>query len=435
MKPVIRILKQLIPKKLYQFLQPYYHGTLATLGAFRYRFPSRKLFVVGVTGTKGKSTVIELITAILEEAGHTVAMSSTIGFKIADEVTPNLYKMSMPGRFFMQKFLARAVTEDCGFAVLEMTSEGVKLNRHKHIALDALVFTNLSPEHIESHGSFEQYRNAKLALKDALIASEKEKTSVIANADDETGCMFLDVPEHVSTLPFSLKKAEPYATNERGTLITFEGTSIHSPLPGIFNIYNILAAATFARSVGISTAVIKQAVEKLSVVKGRVERIDEGQKFSVFVDYAHTPDSLEQLYTSFPSVGKICVLGNCGGGRDTWKRPEMARIAEKYCREIIFTNEDSYDEDPRAIITEMEAGLENKEATVIVDRRNAIRHALTRAGEQDLVLITGKGTDPYIMGPKDTREPWSDEQVVREELRLLLDKTEEDDSSGNGNVE
>lgn len=431
MKTVIRILKGFLPKKLYQFLQPYYHGTLSTLGAFRYHFPSQKLFVVGVTGTKGKSTVIQLVTAILEEAGHTVAMSSTIEFKIAEKETPNLYKMSMPGRFFMQKFLSKAVAEDCGFAVLEMTSEGVKLNRHKHIELDTLIFTNLSPEHIESHGSFEKYRDAKLALKNSLIVSKKEKTTVIANADDDVGHMFLDVPEHVTALPFSLKNAEPYATNERGTLITFEGTSIHSPLPGVFNIYNILAAATFARSIGIPNAVIKQAVEKLSVVKGRVERVDEGQKFSVLVDYAHTPDSLEQLYTSFPSVGKICVLGNCGGGRDIWKRPEMARIAEKNCREIIFTNEDPYDEDPRGIIKDMEAGLEEKKATVILDRRSAIRHALTRAGAHDMVLITGKGTDPYIMGPKDAREPWSDERVAREELRALLDKPKENDSSGN----
>jgi UDP-N-acetylmuramoyl-L-alanyl-D-glutamate--2,6-diaminopimelate ligase len=412
-----------------------YHNILATVSAYWYRFPSSKLFVVGVTGTKGKSTVVELITAILEEAGHTVAMSSTIHFKVADTVTPNLYKMSMPGRFFLQRLFSQAVKEDCGFVVLEMTSEGVKLNRHKHVALDALVFTNLSPEHIESHGSFEKYRDAKLQLKELLVQSKKEKKAVIANADDEHGKLFMDVPETVDVYPFSLKQAEPYATNDRGTLLTFEGVSIHSPLPGIFNIYNILAAARFARSIGIPTDIIKRGVEKLVVVKGRVERIEEGQRFAVLVDYAHTPDSLEQLYTSFKSNSKICVLGNCGGGRDTWKRPLMAHIAEKYCREIILTNEDPYDEDPKKIIEEMQAGLEEKTATVIMNRREAIRHALMRAGEHDVVLITGKGTDPYIMGPKGTKQEWSDEMVTREELRLLLKKPKEEDAGRDGNIE
>lgn len=435
MEKILRITKLFIPKRLFRTLQPYYHGTLATLGAIRYGFPSRKLFVVGVTGTKGKSTVSELITAILEEAGHTVALSNTIRIKVADESLPNLYKMSMPGRFFIQKFLARAVQEDCGFAVLEMTSEGSKMNRHKHIELDALVFTNLTPEHIESHGSFESYRDAKLRLRDTLITSPKQRRVVVANSDDEYGALFLEVPEDITALPYTLKKAEPYASNERGTLLTFEGKSIHSPLPGFFNIYNILAAATFARSIGIHLDVIKSAVEKLKIVKGRVERVEEGQKFGVIVDYAHTADSLEKLYQSFKDQGKICVLGNCGGGRDAKKRPEMAHIAETYCRKIILTNEDPYDEDPQKIVAEMQAGLKEKQAEVIMDRRLAIRHALSLAQEHELVLITGKGTDPYIMGPRGTKEEWSDERVAREELRTLLNKSKENDAGSDGNVE
>jgi UDP-N-acetylmuramoyl-L-alanyl-D-glutamate--2,6-diaminopimelate ligase len=431
MEKILRIFKLVIPKRLFRALQPAYHGLLATLGALWYRFPSKSIYIIGVTGTKGKSTVVELISAILEEAGHTVAFSNTIRFKIADESKPNLYKMSMPGRFFMQRFLRNAVQEDCGFAVLEMTSEGAAQNRHKHIEIDALVFTNLSPEHIESHGSFEAYRDAKLLLKDALISSQKEERKIIANKDDAHGHLFLEVPDDVQKYPYSLKQAEPYATNERGILLTYDNVSIHSPLPGLFNIYNIVAGITFARSIGIPLVVIKKAIEKLSVVKGRVERINEGQRFGVIVDYAHTTDSLEKLYKSFPEAQKICVLGNCGGGRDTKKRPEMARVAEEYCREIILTNEDPYDENPVAIIEDMKKGLETKEATIILDRRLAIRHALGRAKEHDLVLITGKGTDPYIMGPHGEKELWSDEKVAREELQKLLNKTEKDNTSGN----
>jgi len=435
MDSLFRILKLFIPKRVFGALQPAYHGALAFLGSVRYGFPSRKLYVVGVTGTKGKSTVTELIAAILEEAGHTVALSNSIRFKVADQSERNLYKMSMPGRFFLQRFLARAVQEDCGFAVIEMTSEGAKLNRHTHIDMDAFVFTNLSPEHIESHGSFEAYRDAKLKIRDALVSSPKPRRTLVVNKDDEYGTLFADVPEGVEKYMFSIKQAEPYAINDRGVLLTFEGVSIHSELVGLFNIYNILAAAVFARSLGIHADVIKRAVEKVRVVKGRGEKVDEGQHFSVFVDYAHTADSLEKLYQAFPNDRKICVLGNCGGGRDTWKRPEMAKVAEKYCAEIVLTDEDPYDEDPKAIVQSMVDAMKEKTPTVIMDRRLAIRHALSRAHDRDVVLVTGKGTDPYIMGPKGTKTPWSDEQVVREELRTLLHKSEDSNASGNGNVE
>jgi UDP-N-acetylmuramoyl-L-alanyl-D-glutamate--2,6-diaminopimelate ligase len=419
MDQVLRIIKFFIPKRVFNALQPAYHSTLATLAAIRYRFPSKKLYVVGVTGTKGKSTVTELIAAILEEAGHTVALQNTIRFKIADESTPNRYKMSTPGRFFLQRFLHRAVAEDCGFAVLELTSEAAKLKRHKHVELDAFIFTNLSPEHIESHGSFEAYRDAKLSLRDALIESKKESKVVVSNKDDEHGALFMDVPDDIRQYPYTKKQAEPYTTNERGTLITYDGVSIHSPLPGIFNVSNMLAAIVFARSLGIPLDTIKRALENLELVKGRVEHIDEGQDFSVIVDYAHTGDSLEKLYKSFPDHNKICVLGNCGGGRDTWKRPEMAKIAERYCFKVVLTNEDPYDEDPRAIVDAMAEAMEEK-PTIIMDRREAIRHALSEAQDHDMVLITGKGTDPFIMGRRGKKTPWSDEKVAREELQKLL---------------
>jgi UDP-N-acetylmuramoyl-L-alanyl-D-glutamate--2,6-diaminopimelate ligase len=435
MDTVFRIIKLFVPKRLFGALQPAYHGMLAFLGAFRYGYPSRKLYVVGVTGTKGKSTVTELIAAILEEAGHTVALSNSIRFKVADESVRNTYKMSMPGRFFLQRFLARAVREDCGFAVIEMTSEGAKQNRHKHIDMDAFVFTNLSPEHIESHGSFEAYRDAKLKIRDALIGSKKSRRIIISNKDDAYGTLFAEAPDTVEKYFYSLKQAEPHTANDRGVLLTFDGVSIHSPLVGTFNIYNILAAAVFARSLGIHADVIKRAVEKLAVVKGRVEKVDEGQHFSVFVDYAHTADSLEKLYQAFPNDRKICVLGNCGGGRDTWKRPEMAKIAEKYCSEVVLTNEDPYDEDPEAIVRSMADAMKEKPPTVIMDRRLAIRHALAGAHDKDVVLVSGKGTDPYIMGPRVTKTSWSDEKVVREELQALLNKSKGNDTSGDGHVE
>ncbi len=418
MDTILRKIKHLIPKSIFRSVQPFYHQSLALISAVWYAFPSNKIKVIGVTGTKGKSTTVELIRSILDEAGFMTASSGTIRFTIGDTERRNLYKMSMPGRFFMQKFLSEAYDAGCQYAVIEMTSEGAKLSRHKHITLDALIFTNISPEHIESHGSFEKYLAAKLLLRDSLEESEKSPKWIVANRDDAHGAEFLDV-KSATKVPYSLKDAEPYALNDRGILFTFEGVSIHSPLLGLFNLYNLLAAASFARTQGISVEVIKRALEKTSLIRGRVEKIEAGQKFTAVVDYAHTPDSLEKLYQAFPGKNLICVLGNTGGGRDTWKRPEMARIAEKYCETVILTNEDPYDEDPESILLEMSRGMETKQPRIILDRREAIRTALSLADDRDVVLISGKGTDPFIMGPEGSKTPWSDATVVREELEAL----------------
>jgi UDP-N-acetylmuramoyl-L-alanyl-D-glutamate--2,6-diaminopimelate ligase len=292
--------------------------------------------------------------------------------------------------------------------------------RHLYTYPNVLIFTNLAPEHIESHGSFEKYLAAKLSLRDAVVESTKKLKCIVTNKDDEHGELFLDAPE-IPGVTYSLKQAEPYVATERGVLLTFEGVSIHSPLLGKFNIYNILAAATFARTQDIPVAAIKRALEKVTTVAGRAEKIEEGQNFSVIVDYAHTPESLEALYSAFPDKRKICVLGNTGGGRDTWKRPNMAAIADTHCSVSILTDEDPYDEDPIAIIDAMKKGFSEHIPEIILNRREAIRKALSLAHPNDVVLITGKGTDPFIMGPNGTKTPWSDAKVTREELGILLE--------------
>ena len=430
---MIDLLKRLTSKKILNIIRPVYHLAMSITGCLIYRFPSRKIKIVAVTGTKGKSTVVEMINSIFETAGLKTALAGTIRFKIGSIEKRNLFKMTMPGRFFLQKLLRQAVDEKCDWAVIEMTSEGVKQFRHKFIDLDALVFLNLSPEHIESHGSYEKYRAAKLKLAESLSRSSKKDKILVVNGDDKESNDFLkyDVPEKIK---FNLKDAAPYRLKDGGFEMIWRKQSISSPLRGLFNISNMLAAATFAESVGIGTELIKNGLEKIKTIRGRVEEVDCGKKidFKVFVDYAHTPDSLTAFYETFrpskkttdqfqSSSGKklICVLGNTGGGRDKWKRPEMARIAEKYCDTIILTNEDPYDEEPRAIINDMAAGMKNKKLKIIIDRREAIREALTRAKENDVVLITGKGTDPYIMGKNGQKTPWDDVLVAQQELLKL----------------
>ncbi|MBL7045117.1 MAG: UDP-N-acetylmuramoyl-L-alanyl-D-glutamate--2,6-diaminopimelate ligase [Parcubacteria group bacterium] len=422
METILNIGRKIIPKKIFQTAQPVYHFLLALSGAFYYKFPSQKIFVVAVTGTKGKTSVTEMINEILNEAGYKTALLNTIHFKIGDKEERNLFKMSMPGRFFIQRFLRNAVNANCKYAVIEMTSEGAKQLRHKFISLDTLIFTNIAPEHIESHGSFENYLNAKLKIAHSLENSSKNNKTIIANSDDEYGGKFLNIKVS-NKIPLSLKDAEPYMLSEKFTEITFDGLKMHLKIVGTFNIYNALSAMKFAKSQNIDTMAIRSAVEKFEGAKGRVERIEEGQNFTVIVDYAHTKESLEALYKAFDKSDKICVLGNTGGGRDKWKRPDMAKIADTHCNHTILTNEDPYDEDPMQIIKEMASGIKTHTPEIILDRREAIRRALTLAKENDIVLITGKGTDPYIMEAKGKKTPWSDTQVAKEELNKYIFKT------------
>jgi len=410
-------LKKIIPKPIFEFFQPYYHYALAVLARLWYQNPSQHIKILGITGTKGKSSTVEFANSILEAAGHKTAILSTIRFKLNSKSTPNLYKMSLPGRFFVQKFLREAVKEKCDWAILEITSEGMKQYRHIGIELDCAAFLNIAPEHIESHGSFEKYLEAKLRLGKLLEKSPKERRTMIVNADDPHGVRFMKL-EVEEVIPFKMKDAEPWETTETGIDFTFDGVRILSPLRGEFNIANALAAATFAKSQGIPANTIKIGIENVKRIPGRVEfvKASPSQDFYVVIDYAHTAESLEALYKAFPNQKKICVLGNTGGGRDTWKRPVMAQMAEKYCDEIILTNEDPYDEDPRAIIDVMKQAITKKPTEIIMDRREAIREAIKKSKKGDVVLITGKGTDPYIMEAEGKKTPWSDSKVAKEEL-------------------
>lgn len=415
------LIKRILPQRLLERLLPLYHLSLAWLAHLYYRHPSRNVVVIGVTGTKGKSSVTEMLRTILTAANHKVATVSTIHFTIGDEVERNLYKMTMPGRFFLQRFMRRAVDAGCTHIIIEMTSEGARLNRHRFIEMDALIFTNLTPEHIESHGSFAAYKQAKLSLLTQLERSNKSPRYSIANLDDEHGVDFLsDQVEH--RLPYSLSDLQLYRLHKDSISLVFPERTIRAPFVGLFNVYNVLAVITYTRALGIEWNTIESALREHQPIKGRVEQFhtppEAPKPLTAVVDYAHTADSLEQLYQAFPDVPKVCVLGNTGGGRDTWKRPEMAAIAEQYCERIILTNEDPYDENPEKIINDMYAGITDTDKVErILDRRTAIAHALAIAPAHSYVLITGKGTDPYIMGPNGTKQSWSDAKVVQELLQ------------------
>jgi len=394
--------KNLAKKVIPPFLLDFYHFSLALSGAVLYGFPSRKIKVIGVTGTNGKSTVVEFITKIFEEAGMKIASQSSIRFKIKDREWPNAFKMTMPGRFFIQKFLRQAVDSGCQFAVLEVTSEGIKQYRHKFIDFEVAVFTNLSPEHIEAHGGFDNYKKAKGKLFQTV------KNIHVINLDDENADYFLRFPA---------KKKYTYGL-ERGDINNNE-IQFKLKLPGEFNIYNALAATCVGLSQGIKLDVCKKAVEKIEGISGRMEEVIS-QPFKVFVDYAFTPNALEKVYRTLkPQTGKmICVLGACGGGRDKWKRKVLGKIAVENCDRVIVTNEDPYDEDPMKIIDQVVAGTADR-AEKVLDRREAIGKSLSMANSGDVVVITGKGSEPWLCVADGKKIPWDDRKVVREEFAKL----------------
>ena len=417
-------MRDFIQKLTPQFLLNLYYQFWPFLGAVIYGFSSRKIKVIGVTGTTGKTTVVHMISDILENAGYRVASISSLRFKIGDREWKNMLKMTMPGRMKVQKFLRDAVNSDCQYAVLEVTSEGIKQARHKFIDFELAVFTNLKPEHIERHGGFLNYKKAKGELF-------KIAKAAVINFDDEYA-------EYFSNLCGGKKYGYSLKSNNFNLKLF---------LPGEFNLSNALAAASACLAQGLDTGVIKRTLENFKGVPGRMEVVVK-EPFTVIVDYAHTPDALEKVYQTIKeayklkvptptsvhgrdsdrSVGAksyqlVCVLGAAGGGRDKWKRPEMGRIAAQHCDQIILTDEDPYDEKPEEIIDDIEAGITSYQLPVtsyerVIDRREAIEKALQIARPNDVVIITGKGAEPMMM-TKDGPVPWDDREIVREEFARL----------------
>jgi UDP-N-acetylmuramoyl-L-alanyl-D-glutamate--2,6-diaminopimelate ligase len=407
-------LKSFIRKLIPGFILSIYHYKLAFLGALIYGFPSRKLIVIGVTGTSGKSTTVDLITKILEKSGEKVASISTIRFKIANKEWKNNLKMTMPGRFKIQKFLRQALNAGCKYVVLEVASEGIKQFRHKFIKFDTAVFTNLSLEHIESHGNFEKYRNAKLKFFKAV------RNKHIINIDDDNAKFFLRIKAR-EIFKFGLNDAENIKINENGSSFEVRSVKFQINLLGKFNVYNALCAITTANSYGVTLDICRDVLEKAKGIEGRMEVVVKNP-FTVIVDYAHTPEQLENVYKTLKKENKlICVLGSCGGGRDKWKRPVLGELAVKYCSEIIVTNEDPYDENPEEIIDQVLAGT-NNQGQKIIDRKEAIKTALKLAKVNDTVIITGKGSETLMCLANGKKIAWSDKEVVKHEMGEFAEK-------------
>jgi len=421
-----------------RILKSIYHFILAWLGSVIYKNPSREIFVLGVTGTKGKSTVLELINAILEAAGKKTAMISSVRFKIGSESRKNLTDNTMPGRFFIQKFLSEAVKAGCEYALLEVTSEGIVQYRHRFIDFDAALFLNLQPEHIERHGTFHNYRAAKVKFfSDIANKSQKPAKLFFINQEDLNSGYFTDASAGRGGVYYFGRENFIETRLARGRV------SIGNWLKNDFNLENAAAATRFAETQGISWEITKRALINFKGVPGRMDVIQE-EPFRIVIDYAHTPDSLEKVYQTLrnanrkPQIVKdrrlalsdkrlagrlICVLGSAGGGRDRWKRPVLGKIAARYCQKVILTNEDPYNENPDQVLSQIAAGCaeaQNKACEVerILDRRTAIKTALGLARQGDTVVLTGKGSENWMHLARGEKIPWDEKEIVKQFLRI-----------------
>ena len=410
------MLKKIIKKITPEFVLKFYYKTWAVLAALFYGFPSRRLVVIGVTGTKGKSTTSNMIHKVLQDNGFKTGMTTTANFRIGDKEWINDTKMTMLGRMRLQKLLRQMVSAGCTHAVVETSSEGIKQFRHLGIDYNMAVFTNLTPEHIESHGSFQNYKLAKAELFQKL----KGKGVIIVNADDEYGEFYNSFPAEVHKTYGINNQADIRASEIQnrgnGSYFIVNDIPFHLPLRGEFNIYNALAGITVARELNIAWDKITKSIADFDYVPGRMEEIKSSKGFSVFIDYAHTPESLEAVYKTLkPEEGRlIAVLGSCGGGRDKAKRPVLGSLAGQYANIVFITNEDPYDEDPEKIVDDVWTGLENYdvEKYKVIDREQAIQQAIAKAGKGDVVVITGKGSEQCIVTAQG-KQPWDDREVVR----------------------
>ncbi|MFA6429135.1 MAG: UDP-N-acetylmuramyl-tripeptide synthetase [Patescibacteria group bacterium] len=436
---LIRALKRYIPVSWMRA----YHFILAKSAAFLYGNPSEKMIVIGVTGTKGKTTTTYLIAKALEASGAKVGCTSTALYKIGDQEWINTTSMTMLGRFALQRLLHQMVSAGCRYAVIETSSQGLIQSRHIGINYDVAVFTNLYPEHLEAHGGFEAYKLAKQRLFTHLAKSTTKtidgkvvSKAAVINADSPHASFYAETPGLPSIVWFGIQDHRGLTVSdveltERGSSFHVGHTAVTLQIPGAVNMENALAALAVCQTLGIPLQAASQRLSEVRTIPGRFERIEEGQPWTVIVDYAHEAESLKRLYealSSLPRQRTIHVLGAASGGRDVAKRPLLGLFVGQQADVVIVTNEDPFDEDPHAIIEQVAEGArqagkqEGTSLYLIDDRREAIQYAMNMARPGDLVLLTGKGSETTIRVAQGKTIPWQEAAEARRAIAQTKDR-------------
>ena len=423
---------------------------LAHAAGWWYGDPSRGLGVIGVTGTDGKTTTSFLAVAALEAAGVSTGLIGTVETKVGDARERHEAHVTTPGAPELHATLAAMAASGNQAAVVETTSHALALDRVLEVAYDAAIFTNLSHEHLDLHGSFEAYRAAKLRLFAALAAGDAIPATTVGgatwpklaviNRDDPAGVWFEATAREAGATVLTYGQDD--AADVRATRVEEDArrlrvgysapsgdASIELRLAGRFNVHNELAVVALGDGLGLDAAAIRAGLEAVEGVPGRMERIDQGQPFAVIVDYAHSPASLAGVLDLLAPVaaarggGLVAVFGS-GGERDTAKRGQMGRIAGERCRLVVATDEDPRGEDRDAIVDEIVRGAQaagrhrGVDVLAIADRRSAIEAAFERARPGDVVLLAGKGHEPTILYA-DHALPWDEAAIARETLGAM----------------
>lgn len=410
-------------------------AALADLAAELFDHPTRKLRVVGVTGTDGKTTTVHLVSDVLEAAGERTGYSTTVDFKLAGHEWENETRQSTQEAVEVQEFFAELLVAGGTWGVLETTSHALALRKVRGCEVDIAVFTNLTPEHLDFHGTLQAYLDAKAILFDMLSTGTEKgvaKTAVV-NADDPHWRYLADraAPARVLTYGIdahadvqgTILSADAAGSRVRIATAT-ETVEVALPLVGRFNVHNALAAAAAGIAAGVPLATAKIALEKARPVRGRMERVDAGQPFTVIVDYAHTPESLDKVMSLLRPLtkGKLIAVFGSAGERDRAKRPRLAEVAARYADLFVITQEDPRLEDPQQILSEIAAGAiaagkrAGDDFLVIGDRAAAVSEAIRRAAEGDTVLLAGKGHEGSIIVGEE-KVPWDEAGAARAALR------------------
>lgn len=418
----------MIPRRLFKLAQPVYHFLLAFSGNVVYRFPGRKMICIGVTGTNGKSTTIEIINSVLKAGGFKTGMISTVAFEIDGEREDNVTQRTTLGRWQTSKMLRRMVRAGCRYAIVEVASEGVVQYRTWGIPFDVAVFTNLSPEHLNTHGTMAKYRNAKGKLFESMAVSRRKKgvpKVSIVNADDRQSKYFSAFPAD-SHFEYGLIKGQVQAKNiAQDNKLSFDieyrkkRYYVQTDLLGRFNVTNILAAWCVGYSQGVDPRKIKWGIEAVRAVKGRMEKVVEKNGVKYFIDYAMTPDSYEMLFEEMKNIAEKRVIAVFGaaGDRDREKRPTIGEVAARQTDFTILTDDEPYSEEPRKIIAEIESGFKKqkrKNYKVVPDRRKAFEEAKKMAKPGDVVVVPGIGHQSYRNVGGTKKISWNEAKIIKE---------------------
>lgn len=397
--------------------------TLGQIASNFYGNPSEKLNLIGITGTNGKTSVTSLLFDIFKNLGFKSALISTVEYRIADEIIPSTH--TTPDVIRLNQMLAKAVEVGCEYAFMEVSSHGIHQERTEGLHFKIAGFTNITHDHLDYHKTFNEYLKTKKRFFDEL----DENAVAITNSDDKNGNVMLQNTA-AKKKTFALKTMADYhgrllEADFNGMLLNFNGKEFWTTLTGKFNVYNLLLAFSVALELGFHEEDVLQAISKLSRVKGRFETIKSPSGIFFVVDYAHTPDALENILDSINEIRtkneRLITVFGCGGNRDHTKRSEMGKIATRKSTLTIITSDNPRTEDPNIIIKEIEAGVEAQnfsKYTSIPDRKEAIKMAIKFAEPKDIILVAGKGHENYqeINGVK---HHFDDKEVIDELLKLM----------------